>query len=197
MRVAASQHAHVRIFDERLALEIGLRERRNVHCQVDAPRGEFARHRRAVDLVKEEAHAWRLGCEFASERRRKRRGGHVAGCHVERALGQMRFETLAAVQARSQSHHRVAHRADQLLGFGRGRHAAARSDEKRIAECAAQAHQRVAERRLRGVQHLARACQIAFDIDGFEDRQQIEIDASEVHPDITTSDVSDQQSEFG
>ena len=123
--MAATQYANVRVLDERLAFQVRLHQRRNIDGEVDAPRGQFDRHGCTVDLMEEETHARSLRREFSRQRRRERRCRHVAGSDIERALRELWFEALTAVEAGTQPRHRVPHRPDQLLGFRRRRHAAA------------------------------------------------------------------------
>jgi hypothetical protein len=86
---------------------------------------------------------------------------------------------------------RVADRLGQLLGEGRGHHAAGRAHEQLVTELPPQLGQRVADRRLRQPQLVGHLRDAALDHQLLEQHQLVEIDVRQLHGAlITGSDAS-------
>ena len=71
---------------------------------------------------------------------------------------------------------RLPHGRHQGFGHGGRLHAAAVANEQRILEMGAQAGQRIAHRRLGNPQDFAGPCQAPLVIDGFQYRQEVQVD---------------------
>ncbi len=158
-----------------LALKVCPANAGHINGKVQPAGGEFGRDRAPVQLGPGNAHTGRNVLQAP----RKPWGDHecpgVAGRDIEHPRRAGGLEHRARLQSGAQAVQRVAHGRHQRFGHGGRLHAAPFAHKQRVLEMGAQPGQRIADRRLRDVQELARPRQAAFGIDGLQHGQQVQV----------------------
>ncbi len=180
-RVAAAQQHHVALLQQGLAL--GARQHRQVaEGQVQPAlvqrRGDgLGRH-----LHRLHPHGRGRAAHGRHQQRQELVGADVAHVHDEAALRMRGVEAVGLLQRHVELAQRRLHLARQLVGLGRGRHAAGDAGEQRVVQQQAQPRQRMADGRLRHTQRLRRAADAACRVHGGKHVQQVEVEVADIHP---------------
>ena len=143
--------------------------------EVDLAVVERRAHGIGIELDRLDSHARRRAADLRHQRRQQLAGREVAHVDDELALRHGGVERDRFAQRDLERLQRRIDESGEVIGPRGRRHAAGAAPEQRVLQRQAQPRQRVAHRRLRELQPLRGAADVARRVDGAEHVQQVEI----------------------
>ncbi|MNF78542.1 hypothetical protein D3C84_607290 [compost metagenome] len=163
-----------------LALGIGRQIRGVTHAHRDFPRRQQRRHQQVIGPPHDHDNARRFLLQLTQQRRKQTELGIVRQPDAKHIATGRRSELLGPADRAGNGVHRRLQLLENRQRPRRRFHAATVAQQQRVVEQIAQTPQRGAHRRLAHEQFFRDAGQVLFEHQGFENHQQVHVDATQI-----------------